>query len=187
MEYAERRLAGVRHQPAREAMRTLETMKRWLASCLLGMCLCAPAAAAEPMPFKATSLAAIQAKYAGRPFILSLWSANDCAHCITELTLFGKLLKSRPQLPLVLVATDGVEHATLAHQIQKRHGLARVDSWMFDDPIPERLRQAVDPGWYGDIPRTYLYNARHERETIVGVIREDTLKRWLKANSGNKK
>lgn len=159
-------------------------MKRALVSlALLLAAWTVPAGAAELRAFTPDSLAAIQVKYAGRPFILSLWSANDCVHCITELTLFGKLAKSRPRLPLVLVATDGMEHAASAQQIQKRHGLTRIDSWMFDDPIPERLRQTIDPGWYGDIPRTYLYNARHERETIIGVIREDALKRWLKQNS----
>lgn len=162
-------------------------MKRALASLVLLLAAwTVPAGAAELRAFTSQSLAAIQAKYAGRPFILSLWSAIDCAHCITELKLFGKLAKSHPRLPLVLVATDGMEHAASAQQIQKNHGLARVDGWMFDDPIPERLRQTIDPGWYGDIPRTYLYNARHERETIIGVIREDRLKRWLKQNSQTK-
>ena len=58
-------------------------MKRALAG--IALCLAAwasPACAAEPQPFTADSLAAIKAKYAGRPFILSLWSVNWCGHCI---------------------------------------------------------------------------------------------------------
>lgn len=61
-------------------------------------------------------------------------------------------------------------------------GLAGVDSWVFDDPIPERLRHAIDPSWYGELPRTYLYDARHQREAIVGVVGEQRLRAWLEKN-----
>ena len=138
------------------------------------------AAAAELQSFTAGSLAAIQKKYAGRPFILSMWSANWCGHCITELTMLGKAVKSNKQLPLVLVATDTPEFSAAIRQTQNRLGLATVDSWVFDDDIPERLRHAVDPAWHGELPRTYLYDAQHRREAVVGVLSEQKLKAWLK-------
>ncbi|MDO9219943.1 MAG: redoxin domain-containing protein, partial [Thiobacillus sp.] len=124
----------------------------------------------------------IQAKYAGRPFILSLWSVNWCGHCITELTLLGQVAKTRKQLPLVLVSTDTTESSVAIEQTQKRLGLARVDSWVFDDDIPERLRQAIDPLWHGELPRTYLYDARHQREAVAGVLSEVRLRAWLERN-----
>jgi DNA-binding transcriptional LysR family regulator len=139
----------------------------------------APACAAEPQPFTPHSLAAIQAKYAGRPFILSLWSVNGCGYCITELTMLGKAVKAHKQLPLVLVATDTPEFSAAIQQTQQRLGLAKVDSWVFDDDIPERLRHVLDPGWHGELPRTYLYDAQHRREVVVGVLQDKQLQAWL--------
>ena len=136
--------------------------------------------AAEPLPFRADSLEQIKAKYAGRPFILSLWSVNWCGHCITELTMLGKLAKTQRKLPLVLVATDTPEFSPAIEQTLKSLGLAGKESWVFDDDIPERLRHAIDPAWYGELPRTYLYDARHQRQAVMGVLDEAMLKAWLK-------
>jgi thiol-disulfide isomerase/thioredoxin len=140
-----------------------------------------PAGAVEPRPFTADSLAAIKAQYAGKPFILSLWSVNWCGHCITELTMLGKLANEQSTLPLVLVATDTPTFSPAIQQTLKRLGLANKDSWVFDDDIPERVRHAIDPGWYGELPRTYLYDAQHNRDVVTGVLSETKLKLWLRS------
>ena len=164
-------------------------MRRAFAGIVLSLLVwVSPAGAAELRPFTADSLAAIKAQYAGRPFILSLWSVNWCGHCITELTMLGKVAAeldargTQQKLPLVLVSTDTPESTPALQSTLKRLGLENVDSWVFDDAIPERVRHAVDPGWYGELPRTYLYNARHQREAVTGVLGEKKLKTWLQAN-----
>lgn len=139
-------------------------------------------AAAETVPFSVNSLAKIKAQYAGRPFILSLWSVNECSYCIAELTLMGTLAKTQKRLPLVLVATDSPEFVPAMQKTLGELGLGKMDSWVFDDAIPERLRHAIDPSWYGELPRTYLYDARHQRETVVGVLSEKRLRAWLEKN-----
>lgn len=151
-----------------------------LAACVLALTGVSLAQAAEPLSFRADSLAQIKAQYAGRPFILSLWSVNWCGHCITELTMLGKVAKTRPTLPLVLVATDTPEFSTAIQRTLNTLGLAGKESWVFDDAIPERLRHAIDPDWQGEIPRTYLYDARHQRVAVVGALNEATLGAWLK-------
>ena len=140
---------------------------------------CNAAGAAEPAPFNVGSLAAIRASHAGKPFILSLWSVNWCGHCITELTMLGELAKSDKHLPVVLVSVDSPEFAEPIQQTLKRLGLSDMESWVFDDPIPERLRAAIDPSWQGELPRTYLYDPTHQRETIAGVLDKKKLKDWL--------
>lgn len=149
----------------------------WMVAVLV---FAASASAREPAPFTVESLEKIKAQYTGRPFILNLWSVNECSYCIAELTLLGKLAKTQRRLPLVLVATDSPEFAPAMQKTLNPLGLAGVDSWVFDDPIPERLRHAIDPSWYGELPRTYLYDARHQRETVVGVLSEQRLRAWLK-------
>ncbi|HWR77153.1 MAG TPA: redoxin domain-containing protein [Thiobacillus sp.] len=156
-------------------------MKRALAGIALFLAAWASSAGAtEPQSFTADSLAAIKAKYAGRPFILSLWSVNWCGHCITELTMLGQVAKTQKQLPLVLVSTDTPESSPAVQNTLKRLGLARMDSWVFDDDIPERLRHAIDPVWHGELPRTYLYDAHHQRQVVAGVLKEGQLQAWLK-------
>lgn len=154
-------------------------MRRFLIAIVAALASAAPAHAGDPASFTADSLARIEARYAGRPFILSLWSVNDCSYCMAELTLFGKYAKAGKPLPLVLVATDGPEFMPAIERTLGRFGLGGKDSWVFDDAIPERLRGAVDPTWYGELPRTYLYDVHHRRETVVGALSEKRLERWL--------
>lgn len=136
--------------------------------------------AAEPIPFTTDSLAKIQAQYAGRPFILSMWSVDGCTHCITELTMYGKLAKTHKNLPLVLISTDTPEFTQALIKTTKRLGLKNTASWVFNDDIPERLRAVIDPAWRGELPRTYLYDARHQREIVSGVLDETKLRAWMK-------
>lgn len=143
-------------------------------------CLAAwPASAAEPVRFDSGSLAKIEARYAGKPFILSLWSVNWCGHCINELTMLGKLSKTEKNLPLVLVAVDSPEDSEAIQQMLRKLGLSHAESWVFDDPIPERLRAAIDPAWQGELPRSYLYDKKHQRKATVGELDKTKLKAWL--------
>lgn len=152
----------------------------WRRLCLFLMCLAAwPASAAEPARFDSGSLAKIEARYAGKPFILSLWSVNWCGHCIDELTMLGKLSKNEKNLPLVLVAVDSPEDSDAIRKTLRKLGLSHAESWVFDDPIPERLRATIDPTWQGELPRSYLYDKAHRRQAAVGTLDETRLKAWL--------
>lgn len=141
-----------------------------------------PVHAGEPAAFTVDSLAEIKAQYSGRPFILGMWSVSECSYCMDELTMLGRLARVHKRLPIVLVATDTPAQSAAIQKILLPLGLASVDSWVFDDPIPERLRRAIDPAWYGELPRTYLYDAEHRRETVVGVLSEQRLQAWLRRN-----
>ncbi|MBI5752323.1 MAG: TlpA family protein disulfide reductase [Hydrogenophilales bacterium] len=155
--------------------------KLWLLSFIC--CISSQAAQANELArFHADSLAAIQARYAGQPFILSLWSANWCGHCITELTMLGKLAHTEKRLPLVLVSVDRPEETPALQATLRSLGLGRMEAWVFDDDISERLRAAVDPAWHGELPRTYLYDAQHRREAVTGILGEEKLKSWLRQN-----
>lgn len=155
-------------------------MKLPIATLLASLFFTQTGRAAEPVPFTTDSLAKIEAQYAGRPFILSMWSVDGCSHCITELTLFGKLAKTYKNLPLVLVSIDGPEFIPALIKTTRRLGLENTQSWIFNDDIPERLRAVIDPAWRGEIPRTYLYDARHRREAIAGLVSETKVTSWLK-------
>jgi thiol-disulfide isomerase/thioredoxin len=138
----------------------------------------AVAVAGELQPFTGDSLPAIKQKFAGRPFILTLWSLT-CHHCAKELQTLGKLVRTERNLPLVIVSTDTPAEAPEIRAALKRHGLDRLDTWVFADPVPERMRYAIDPAWRGELPRSYLFDAAHRREAHSGALGERQLKDWL--------
>ncbi len=136
------------------------------------------AAAGELQPFAGDSLPAIQKQFAGRPFILTLWSLT-CHHCVKELQTLGRLARTERNLPLVIVSTDTPAESPEIRAALKRFGLAHLDTWVFADSVPERLRYSIDPAWRGELPRSYLFDAAHRREAHSGLLSEAQLKDWL--------
>lgn len=132
-------------------------------------------------PFVGGSLEQIQAERAGKPFVLALWSAT-CTHCPAELKALGQLLKRTPGLEVVLVATDTPAESPQLTRLAAEYGLGRQVQWVFADEQPERLRFQIDRRWYGELPRTYLYDGQHRREAYSGLIPAAQLERWLAAN-----
>ena len=155
-------------------------MSRWCLAALLAL-VTATASAGELRPFTGDSLPAIQQQFAGRPFILTLWSLT-CHHCAKELQTLGKLARSDRKLPLVIVSTDTAAEAPEIRVALKGFGLERFDTWVFADAVPERLRYAIDPAWRGELPRSYLFDAAHRREVHSGMLSEAQLKNWLRQN-----
>jgi hypothetical protein len=41
---------------------------------------------------------------------------------------------------------------------------------MFSDENSDKLRFEIDPKWYGELPRTYFFNAAHQRVGMSGVL-----------------
>lgn len=154
-------------------------MTRLLLAALLAL-VAATSAAGELRAFTGDSLPAIQKQFAGRPFILTLWSLT-CHHCVKELQTLGRLARSERRLPLVIVSTDTPAEAGEIQAALKRFGLARFDTWVFDDAVPERLRYSIDPAWRGELPRSYLFDAAHRRAAHSGLMGEAQLRGWLKA------
>lgn len=133
---------------------------------------------ADIRPFTAETLDDIQAEYEDRPFLLALWSV-DCPPCMAELDMLGRLRDEHPGLPLVLVSTDPIEQRDDAEDFLLDYGLADMRSWMFADPFAERLRFTIDPQWYGELPRSYHYDAAHQAEAHSGMLTEEQVREWL--------
>ena len=149
-----------------------------LALLLAGLLLLVRPALADFHAFGADSLTQIEARRAGSDFVLVLWSV-DCPPCLKELALFGTLTDARARQRLVLVVTDDPERHTEADVLLKRFGLTDLEHWAFDATEPERLRQRIDPAWFGELPRSYFYAAGQARQARSGLIDAPTLARWL--------
>jgi thiol-disulfide isomerase/thioredoxin len=136
---------------------------------VLGMAGNALAQTDNIQAFGTTSFAQFKTALAGRPFVVSLWSI-DCLPCRVELELLGNLKQSDPEFPLLLISTDSIEKHEEASDILEQYGLHNIDSWMFADAFVERLRFSIDPGWYGELPRSYFYAADHSFKAHSGIL-----------------
>jgi len=115
-------------------------------------------------------------------FIMVLWSL-DCPPCIEELSMLGDVYHKTDNLNLVLVSTDSLSRMAEINQQLIASGLSAIDSWVFDSiPIP-RLRYSIDPGWYGELPRSYFFTKNHSRKALSGRLNAEQIMSWLKNNS----
>lgn len=110
-------------------------------------------------------------------FLLVLWSV-DCAPCLREFEQFQALRRQGRNLPLVLVATDGLAERERVSGTLARFGLQDVETWIFADENAARLRFEIDPGWYGEMPRSYFY-ANGQRQAVSGGLSAPQITAWL--------
>jgi len=78
-----------------------------------------------------------------------------------------------------LVNVDPPGDRAAVRAFLKRYDPGAATRWAFADDFGERVRYAVDPGWRGELPRTYLYDARSNAVVVSGVIDPGALDRWL--------
>lgn len=129
-------------------------------------------------PFTAESLQTIEQSHADRAFFIVLW-ALDCPPCRKELALLGQLQRQHENLPLVLISTDPADQGEEVMAVLEKYSLTNADSWIFGDSYTERLRHAIDPQWYGELPRSYFYDHDHKRNAVSGILKERELNNWL--------
>jgi len=139
-------------------------------------------AAESVRPFTLGSLERVLGAREGKPFILVLWSL-ECQYCPTELKMLSELKRSYPKLDVVLIATDPVSDAPQLISRTKSYGMDRVEQWAFAEDMPERLRFEIDRRWYGEVPRTYFYDQKHQREAKTGLISKKFVEDWLVRNA----
>lgn len=153
-------------------------MMRRLALVLLLSFMTAAGAAESVRPFKEGSLEQVLASRKGKPFILVLWSL-ECQYCPTELKMLSDLKHSHPGLDVVLIATDTVTDTPQLASRAESYGMGKVEQWVFAEDMPERLRLEIDNRWYGEVPRTYFYDRKHQREVKTGLVKKEFVQDWL--------
>jgi thiol-disulfide isomerase/thioredoxin len=154
---------------------------------LTRLCLCAAllltgvdTQAASPRPFVSGSLQTILSRHAGKPFILGFWSLS-CSHCREELTLLGALARKFPHMTLVLVSTDTPEDSAAIEATLRDYALDSPETWVFADPDSDRLRYQIDRRWYGELPRTYLYDKDGSATAYSGNVDAARFEDWIRA------
>jgi thiol-disulfide isomerase/thioredoxin len=147
-----------------------------------GMTASVPASAGENVrSFTHGSLARVLEARQGRPFILMLWSL-ECQYCPTELKMLSELKRSNPKMDVVLIATDTVNDIPQLKARARSYGVGEIEQWVFAEDMPERVRMEIDNRWYGEVPRTYFYDRKHQREVKTGLVNKTFFEDWLVRN-----
>ena len=154
-------------------------MRRFVLCFALFAVISPPAwSAHEIKPFVSGSYQQIISARKGKPFIISLWSLN-CGYCKVELGMLKKLSRKYPGLDLVLISTDTPEEQKMVSAALKKLSLDKTEAWLFADNYAERLRHEIDSNWYGELPRTYFFNANNEVKAVSGQIEQAEVERWI--------
>ena len=123
------------------------------------------------LSFTAGSYQKILENSAERPFMLVVWSI-DCPSCLKDMDLLNTIHQQRPELKIVMLAADDLSASQQIQQILEQHQLAELENWVFADENAQKLRFEIDPRWYGELPRTYFFDATHQRTGVSGVLSE---------------
>lgn len=145
---------------------------------LLCLFLTVAAQGAGLQPLTLATLPQLQDKFAGERHALLFWSLS-CVPCHAELAELGKV-KDVTLLPISLVNTDDPAQADAVTAFLTERHLQQMDNWQFADAIPERLRDAIDADWYGELPRTYVVDANGKRTGHSGKTDLTQLLGWLR-------
>ena len=131
------------------------------------------------MPFDMNTRKVIEKRYIDQPLIISFWSI-DCPYCIDDLRKLGKALSKNTNVKLITVCVDGKESAKKAERILSQANLPKHEKYQYAEVDEDRLRYNIDPAWYGELPRTYFYDAAHQVTPLSGKISNSFLDKWFK-------
>jgi thiol-disulfide isomerase/thioredoxin len=142
-----------------------------------------PAGAVELRPFVQGSWQELRQIHARRPTIVHFWGVT-CGPCRIEMPEWGRLLRERPDMNLVLIDADLVpnEPNSVIAALAKA-GVSAAEQWRFDDDFVERLRFEVDPQWHGEIPYTKLIAGDGTTMTVTGAVDISQIRAWLDVQS----
>jgi thiol-disulfide isomerase/thioredoxin len=114
-------------------------------------------------PIKTDDLKALLAKPNDKPLLVNFW-ATWCDPCRDEFPDLVKIdSEYRPKsLDFVTVSLDELKDINTTVPKFLIEMKATMPSYLLDANDPEPAINAVDPGWQGDLPATFLYSAQRE-------------------------
>jgi len=119
--------------------------------------------------FQSESYQKILTEYKNKPFMLVIWSVT-CSACLSEMELIRKIQVQYSELNIVMLSVDGPEYFDEMKQIIKQEQLQDLKQWGFAQDNSPALRYTVDSRWYGELPRTYFFDAQHNKIGMSGVL-----------------
>jgi thiol-disulfide isomerase/thioredoxin len=151
-------------------------MKKLLLSCLLiGSFSFADSLTLQS--WGSNSLEALKNRYQYQPFLLVFWSL-ECPSCYKEFEALSHWKKKHPDSHLVIVSTDANNTRDDAIGVIKEYELDDADTWIFSHEPSPKLRNDIDPNWFGELPRSYFFNRQHQAFAHSGALTPSQLEQW---------
>lgn len=122
--------------------------------------------------FTSGSYRRILENHANHPFMLVIWSIN-CPSCLKDMELLSRIHKNRPELKIIMLAADDLSATNQINKLMKKNELTDIEHWVYAEENTQKLRFEIDPKWYGEIPRTYFFDASHQRSGASGVLSKE--------------
>ena len=154
-------------------------MKRLMV--LIGAVLASlPVWAGELQPLRVAEVAKLYATAHERPLAVEIWSL-DCGYCRENAAHLVAWQRRHPDVQLAMVAMDAYDDngAAIAQALAQMNLPPQVTQYANAEPMPERLRAALDAGWRGEMPRTVWIGRDGAREARSGLLTTDVLDGWL--------
>lgn len=160
-------------------------MKRGWIVALGALLASVPAWAGELQPLRAAEVATLYASAHERPLAVEIWSL-DCGYCRENVAHLVAWQRRHPDVRLAMVALDAYDDsaAALAHALAQMNLPPQVAQYANAEPMPERLRAALDAGWRGEMPRTVWIGRDGVRDARSGLLTSDVLDGWLRHGNG---
>ena len=87
--------------------------------------------------------------------VLNFW-ATWCQPCVEEIPSFVKLQKEHPEISIVGISMDELDHEPQVQIFARKHGMNyRVNLRDGDDF--EKMVNSIDPQWIGALPATFVF------------------------------
>ena len=130
-------------------------------------------------PLNKIHLTALKQHYKGQRWLMVFWSV-DCPPCFQELAMIQTLSEQGANLPIVIVnADDSDDISHERNNIIERFKLSHLTHLYFVEGQGAKSRYIVDPGWYGELPRSYFIDAAGKFNGKSGLISKEALNSWL--------
>ncbi|MCA8457594.1 TlpA family protein disulfide reductase [Burkholderia multivorans] len=155
-------------------------MKRLIASMMLVLASVSAWAAATLQPLRATEVATLYAGAHERPLAVEIWSL-DCGYCRENAAHLVAWQRRHPDVRVAMIAMDAYDdnRAALEQALAQMNLPPQIAQYANAEPMPERLRAALDAGWRGEMPRTVWIARDGTREARSGLLSDDVLDGWL--------
>ncbi|KAB0640247.1 TlpA family protein disulfide reductase [Burkholderia latens] len=154
-------------------------MKRWIV--WIGAALASlPAWAGELQPLRAAEVSKLYATTHERPLAVEIWSL-DCGYCRENAAHLVAWQRRHPDVQLAMIAMDAYDDngTAIAQALAQMNVPSQVAQYANAEPMPERMRAALDAGWRGEMPRTVWIRRDGTREARSGLLTTDVLDGWL--------
>lgn len=96
---------------------------------LYGISLSANAEQAQLKHFASGSYQQLLKQYADKPIVVMIWSIH-CTTCLEKMPLLSELRKNKPDINLIMIATDDVSATNQVRSILNENKLDQVDNWI---------------------------------------------------------